>query len=187
MVIMKKSAIALFVLAALFLVGSLSFISSGDIVYFIGGIIIAAVFAFLGYRSYATNKAKEEKQRQEEAELAEKRKQYAETHMRVDFSVAGVTYENEDGSSRQAILKRMAKEDFVVASLGEFEYDGSPAVAVMLDDERIGSVPKEHLPDVLPLFTQGKKLSTITADIEDFEDEDGKTIYRCDISLSREI
>lgn len=184
---MKKSAIVLFVLAGLFLIGSLSFIASGEYVNLLVGIIIAGVLAFFGYRSYFTEKAKVEKQKREEEELAEKRKRYAETHMRVEFAVAGVTFKNDDGTSRQSILKRMSKEDFVVTSLGEFEYEGSPAVAVLLDDERIGSVPGKSLPDVLPLFTEGKKLSSITSDIEDFEDEDGKKIYRCDVTLSREI
>ena len=47
---MRKSAIILFVVAALFLISSISFIAGGEILYFVIGLVIAVVIAFFGYR-----------------------------------------------------------------------------------------------------------------------------------------
>lgn len=49
---MKKLAVILFVLSGLFLIGSFTFISSGQYVNLIGGVVIASVLGFFGYRQF---------------------------------------------------------------------------------------------------------------------------------------
>lgn len=59
-----------------------------------------------------------------------------------DVKVVGVTYENDDGSSRQEILSRTDRCDPLF--IDYFEYCGSPAYSVNnLDGETIGNLPKE--------------------------------------------
>lgn len=66
---------------------------------------------------------------------------------RIQFSVAGVTFDNEDGTSRQQILKGFyenrgySKRDI---SLQQYEYNGAPAVYVVAKGKIIGNVPKEY-------------------------------------------
>lgn len=59
-----------------------------------------------------------------------------------DVKVVGVTYDNDDGSSRQEILSRTDRCDPLF--IDYFEYCGSPAYSVNnLDGETIGNLPKE--------------------------------------------
>ena len=58
-----------------------------------------------------------------------------------DTAVVGVTFNNDDGSSRQQILSETDVDDPV--TLEFYEYDGNPACAVYVFGKQIGHVRKE--------------------------------------------
>ena len=71
----------------------------------------------------------------------------------ISFKVAGVTYDNDDGSSRQEILKHLFFHDAPYADAGE-EYDteivesffdGEPALEVHINGYQVGFVPKSQI------------------------------------------
>jgi len=127
--------------------------------------------------------------RQKEEEEAAARKRYDETHKKLFFSVAGVTFNNDDGSSRQSTLKRKIKESemsVVNVTLVTCEVEGSSAVAVKLDGEQVGFVPKAYLDEVLSVVNGDKKIKSLSETIEKFNDDEGKTVYRCDIYMCYE-
>lgn len=74
----------------------------------------------------------------------------------LSFKVAGVTYQNDDGTDRQTILRHLyfkdkpyADEDgTVTAEIKETDYKGEPAYAVFMNGYQIGFVPKAKIPDV---------------------------------------
>lgn len=95
------------------------------------------------------------------------------------FKVAGVTFSNEDGKSRQAILKRLAKDDdYSDFELSKYKFNGETAIAVMVDGNCIGNIRRSDIREVLNLLNENHYYYV---DIEDFEDEDGVTIYRADV------
>lgn len=70
------------------------------------------------------------------------------------FTVAGVTFQNEDGRHRQTILRRMRfgeapYDNGYSASLEEYEFQGKLAVGVLVNGDMIGNVPREAVQAVL--------------------------------------
>lgn len=158
---MKKSVIALWIVAALFLVSSFPLFGEGNIGAGICGIVIAAVLAFVGYSKNRKAKEAAAVPRQEHEEIREQpkpaRKAAApdETHepeLPYEFlkmKVAGVTF--KDGrQSRQTMIRRLYWKDDpfdkneAEVTLRREEYEGKPAFAVLLNDRKIGYVPAEH-------------------------------------------
>ena len=137
---MKKSVIALWTAAALFLACSFTFLPDG-IGEFICGVAIAAVLAFLGYRQ--RKKPKEAPAASSPAPVDDSPYEFIRT------KIAGVTF--KDGrKSRQTILRRLYWKDepfdknAAEVTLERGEYEGKPAFAVMLNGEKAGYVPAEH-------------------------------------------
>lgn len=137
---MKKSSIALFVAAALFLVCSFTFLPD-KIGEFICGVVFAAVLVFIGYRLQKKPAAtKQEGVKPSEAAPPESPYEFITT------KIAGVTF--KDGrKSRQTILRRLYWKDApfdtakAEATLDRGEYEGKPAFAVLLNGEKAGYVP----------------------------------------------
>lgn len=101
------------------------------------------------------------------------------------FPVAGVMFKNEDGSSRQNILKKVAKSENYsdsTAYLEKYFYDEAPAIRVSTEYGCVGNIRKSDVQTVLSLIEDSNYIARI--DVEDFEDEDGKTIYRADVTIT---
>lgn len=174
---MKKSVIALWVAAALFLVCSFTFLPDG-IAEFISGVVIAAVLAFLGYRKNKKDKQaaieaarKLEEQKREQAEAEARRREFEATHGVLTLSVAGVTFD-----SRQRVLASLYKDSDGIGidgRLEECEYEGKPAIRIFGEDDLIGFVRASDVSTVLEILD---KIEDVTITIDYFHDE-GNKIY----------
>ncbi|MGN1117310.1 MAG: hypothetical protein ACI4RU_01755 [Acutalibacteraceae bacterium] len=82
------------------------------------------------------------------------------------FKVAGVTFKNDDGKSRQTILRRIRWNDepfeTVEYTLKKYDFQGEPAIGVYANGEQIGNVPKTEVSHILPLLD---KITSIRAEI----------------------
>ena len=131
-----------------------------------------------------------------EAERAEREAAQAEwdrKHGRIVTAIAGVTFKNDDGSSRQAILKDIkARGGDAELDLEEYEYKGKPAIRVLVDGDQIGNIPRGRVAEVSAILEQleDARLEVETFRPEDEEDEDGnirhrgELIYRADLYLT---
>ena len=107
---------------------------------------------------------RETQRRREAAEREERLRQreaYRATVNREIFHVVGVTFKNEDGRDRQALLRKIKREqppeeDFV---LREFEYKGERAVGVYFRGEQVGSIAREDLHKALAQIDRFDKVS----------------------------
>ena len=66
----------------------------------------------------------------------------------ITFKVKGVTFNNEDGTDRQHILKmldleKQAGKSEVLFEIERTQYEGKPAFAIYANEKRIGNVPAE--------------------------------------------
>lgn len=126
---------------------------------------------------------------------AEKARQdeWDRTHGRIVTAVAGVTFKNDDGSSRQAILKDLKARggDDADLELEEYDYKGQPAIRILIDGEQIGNVPKRRVAEISAVLD---RLDTARLNVETFRPEDeegengnvrhrGELIYRADLYL----
>ena len=163
---MKKSSIALFVAASLFLVCSFTFLPDG-IDEFVSGVAVSVVLALVGYfnEKKARKAAAEALLKQEEAEA--RRREFEATHGVLSLPVSGVTFD-----SRQRVLSKLYRESDGIGIDGRLEtceYEGAPAIRVFAEDELIGYVRKSDLPQTLPIVDC---VEDVTITIDCFEDNE---------------
>jgi len=136
---------------------------------------------------------RKEAEKQAQAAAAARRAEWERTHGRIVTALAGVTFNNDDGTSRQKLLKDLkARGDEAEVELEEFEYKGKPAVRVLIDGDCVGNIPRTRVEEVLAAMELG--ITAARIDIETFrpeeeEDEEGnikqrgELIYRADLTL----
>lgn len=98
------------------------------------------------------------------------------------FPVAGVTFQNDDGSSRQQILREICagdEEGNTEAWLEWYQFNGRDAYRVMTPLGCVGNVRKNDVREAVTAIGAGK----VDLDVELFETEDGRQIYRADLSV----
>ena len=83
------------------------------------------------------------------------------------FKVKGVTFDNDDGTNRQDILYEIANKEHpfdgkLTATIEEIQYNNEPAFAVLVNDYRIGSVPKERVNELLQKWSRIDKISSFS-------------------------
>lgn len=83
------------------------------------------------------------------------------------FKVKGVTFDNDDGTNRQDILYEIANKEppfdgKLTATIEEIQYNNEPAFAVLVNDYRIGSVPKECVNELLQKWSRIDKISSFS-------------------------
>lgn len=139
----------------------------------------------------AAQKAETERQARQAAEKR-RRDEWENTHGRIVTSIAGVTFNNDDGVSRQALLKDLkARGGDADLELEEYEYKGKPAIRVLVDGEQVGTIPRTRVAEVSEVLD---RLESASLEVETFrpeeeEDEDGNVtqrgnlIYRADLYL----
>ena len=132
-------------------------------------------------------------QLQADREAAKQRQvEWERTHGRIVTKVAGVTFDNDDGSSRQRILKAaMAEEACGKIDLQIYDHRGADAIAVFYDDEQIGTIPKYKVAEVTAVFDRisAARLEVSRFRPEDDEENDDRPIssdeyiYRADLTI----
>lgn len=109
---------------------------------------------------------------------------FAEELAESTFKVAGVTFDNDDGSSRQEIICDLLDEygewEDIPGSLLEYEYKGNPAIYVLADGQIVGNIPADDLDTVLDLLPD---VEDVVVRVSDFAPE-GKTIYFARVTLA---
>ena len=160
-----KKPIILWIVAALFLFCSVPFFGQGSIIEGVCGIAIAAALGVFGYvtmkRTQAAELAKKDTENEEAPvalndEIAPSEcsgnleAQQDSSYEFLRTKIAGVTFK-EGRKSRQTIIRRLYWKDEpfdkneaeVVLERGE--YEGKPAFAVILNGQKAGYVPAEHV------------------------------------------
>ena len=127
----------------------------------------------------AEEDAKKEQERKAAIEAEKIRKEEAqrifdETHGKIFTKVAGVSF-------YQSALKALYKVDaFWDAEVEITDYEGEPAIAIMCDDQRIGSIPRAKKDEVLAI---AEKITALSVTIEEYENDEEKKVYRADLLI----
>ena len=129
------------------------------------------------------------KKAEEEAQAAAQREEWESLHGRFKTSLAGVTFDNDDGTSRQKLLKDFkARGGQADLELEEYEYKGSPAIRVLIDGECVGNIPKNRVDELRAIMDRLERANLeVEAFRPDADDDDekprGELIYRADLYL----
>lgn len=121
------------------------------------------------------------KREQERAEREAAHQEWLKTHGVLTTKVAGVTFKNADGSSRQAYLKEIDGNGADRIAFEEFEYQGAPALRVKVDGMEIGNIPADVVPELIEIMPRVQK---VDVSVDSFIPDDGRRrVYRADISI----
>lgn len=103
------------------------------------------------------------------------------------IKVTGVTFNNDDGSSRQLILRKLHFHDspfneYADVEIKQYEYKGQPAYGVYVNNMQIGNIPADLIPFIQDNIERIESISYI--DVYGGGQKDGKPIsYGCKITL----
>ena len=100
------------------------------------------------------------------------------------FAVAGVTFKNDDGSSRQEILRDLCEgplEGEADCWFEPFLYKGEMALRVKVGSDCVGNVRRSDVQTVLDCLKTSPDGAHLQAEI--FENDEGEEIYRADFTF----
>lgn len=103
------------------------------------------------------------------------------------FRVSGVSFNNEDGTSRQRYISKLHPDDPL--GMESFDFEGSTAFHILdSEDHCIGNLPKEHIQFVLDHYNQGHKIVLYVNEILG-RDEDGKRMdgYNLGVEVALDV
>ena len=138
------------------------------------GLLVLALLLFISAARQprkmrqAAAEAQRRQAEQQRARTAAPAASSGDTVKNIEFKVAGVTLDNEDGTSRQTILRALRFGDAPYASdsgemdvdLEETTFNGEDAIEVHINGYMVGFVPKEKISQVAKAMTS----SAFTAD-----------------------
>lgn len=136
------------------------------------GIVMAlvAVLMFALGKNYA--KQQEKQQADEQKAIENRERFYDELRRTREFKVVGVAFDNDDGKNRQKILKEANEGYYHSSALNITEYEGKPAVQVLVDDEVCGYIAKGKVKEVMELMPRAEKVAVYIDDNIDESDEE---------------
>ena len=152
---MKKTKIILIVLAILFVVSGISYLSTNAAV----GLLTSAIGIVLGVVAFLKSKKEKSAGVKSGSSLstppAPASAPVQENPNKIHYTfhvicVAGVTFKNEDGKSRQTLLRKIKFQDppfdgELRLEVREHEFEGEFALGVFVNGQQIGNVPKDDL------------------------------------------
>lgn len=168
---MGKKKVVLYGAAALFAVSGVVALPSGNITGGIGCIVIAAVCFLLARKPAREAAGQQATPRATGAPAAGSR--IAET---IRTKVVGVTFQNDDGESRQDILSRMTGDEEI--EIEKTTYNGEPAAYVKWDNKILGYLSAELAKDLAARYPNAR----YTAEILEISGG-GVQTFGCNIEL----
>ena len=152
---MKKKILGV-VFLALAVICVASAASQGGKNALLGGAAVGAVFAVLGVRNLkAAAPANKPKPAASVQPSVVKPAPTAPQYHFVNFRVAGVTFDNDDGANRQSIIADIDHQrppfqdgDHLNVAILRSTWQGELAFEVRVNDVLIGHVPKDSIPEV---------------------------------------
>lgn len=151
---MGKKKVVLYGVAALFAVSGVVALPSGNITGGIGCIVIAAVCFLLARKPAKETAGQQQAQRAAGASAAGSR--IAET---IRTKVVGVTFQNDDGESRQDILSRMTGDEEI--EIEKTTYNGEPAAYVKWGNKILGYLSAELAKDLAVKYPNARYTAEI--------------------------
>ena len=106
----------------------------------------------------------------------------------LEIKVAGVTFKNDKGLTRQTILRKIHFNDkpfdeYVELGLHEYEFDGKPAFGVYANNMQIGNIPADYVQFIIDNDARYEGICGINV-YGGGRDENGYAIsYGCKITL----
>lgn len=119
-----------------------------------------------------------------------RRAEWDKSHGCIFTRIAGVTFANPDGSSRQAYLKAAYEDDCAGdMQLDTYTYNGEDAIRVLYEGRELGNIPRDAVHKVLEVFDriENAQLDVTTFEPDDWDEDPTRhkpsLIYRADLTI----
>lgn len=128
----------------------------------------------------SAEKARAEEERKAEAKKA--REEFLSKHGIIKFTLSATTRNNDDGTSRQSILKAIGNDPNPDGDLffDSFEHNGKMVLGAFYDGECIGIVPRDTADEVLSVL---RKIECRDILVEKVESDLGEKVYSAEIII----
>lgn len=99
------------------------------------------------------------------------------------IKVAGVTYNNPDGTSRQEYIKNL--EEYETLELQPYDYNGNNAIYVIDSEEHIlGNIPKNMVSRIMSLIENSSIIDITIDEKGSFTNEKNEEVYYLQICIN---
>ena len=165
---MNKKSMILYIIAAVVAVSGVAALAKGNAVGGVECIVVAAVVAGVGF--WLGKRGKVEKTEEKSAPEGE--------HLlnTIRTKVVGVTFDNEDGTNRQDLLKTLRGGEQI--TIEPYQYKGEPAAYVKHNGRVLGNLSAELAAELDRKYKDNK----ITAVVTEITGGDDLT-YGCNIEI----
>lgn len=106
----NKLGVFLIVLGVLFAISGISFLPEKDYITAIVSLLLSAVCIYFGVKRIKNPPELKQIEKDQTEQPKKEKKKYKKDLTYFDFRVAGTTFDNEDGSSRQDIIRKLADD-----------------------------------------------------------------------------
>lgn len=97
-------------------------------------------------------------------------------------NVAGVTFDNEDGTSRQKLIQKLCKNDDII--LEPYIYENEDAIYVKnVDNQTLGNIPKEAVKNITEYIDYNLILKVSVDTVNKFLNKNNVEIFYLKICL----
>lgn len=150
---------------------------AGCLIFLVAGVILIVVDALKN--KHTVNKEQDSTQNTKTVSQVNQKPEVGKSHVKV-FKVAGVTFEDRQDNLKKLLADKLSGKRLDV-SLSEYDYQGHKAINIVVNGKEIGNL---HTDDTNLIFEDTSRVVGIKdLYINDFEDENGKTIYYAKIKL----
>ena len=134
-----------------------------------------------------TQRLLREKLHAEQEEKKQRQAAWDAAHGTITTRLAGVTFDNEDGSSRQRALQgALADEGAGSVALELYDHNGQDAIRVLYDGVCVGNIPRDRVAEVAAVMDRITAAHLDASRFTPEEDEGrglGSQIYRADLTI----
>lgn len=134
-----------------------------------------------------TQRLLREKLHAEQEEKKQRQAAWDAAHGMITTRLAGVTFDNEDGSSRQRALQgALADEGAGSVALELYDHNGQDAIRVLYDGVCVGNIPRDRVAEVAAVMDRITAAHLDASRFTPEEDEGrglGSQIYRADLTI----
>lgn len=101
-------------------------------------------------------------------------------------NIAGVTFNNENGTSRQVIIRLCKVGDLLILKHEPVEQDENAIKVFRMNGDQLGFLPKGYAPEVAYALDQGEAFHVIVEEKTRFAGTDGKMKWGCRIKVTKQ-
>jgi hypothetical protein len=102
-----------------------------------------------------------------------------------ETNIAGITFNNDDGTNRQEIMRKCTIGERLILTHTPIKQDNNAVKVTRTSGEQIGWLHDFVAKEIAPILDKGKTVSAEITELSTFINESGKRMPKCRILLTK--